>query len=64
MLIIRRLFFGMNESLASGRVGAVLSVLDATPDKAHVKPKQTNGRSLEQIIGEFPGLVEPGVIYQ
>lgn len=62
LLILHGLFFGMAESRACTWVGALLPVLDAALGSAHVRPKRAKGRSLEEIIEEFPELVELGVI--
>jgi hypothetical protein len=40
----------------------LLPALDVTLDKVHVKPKRAKGKCLEEIIKEFPELVELGVI--
>lgn len=62
LLVIHGLFYGMAESRACTWVGTLLPVLDAALGSAHVKPKRARGRSLEEIIAEFPELVELGVI--
>jgi hypothetical protein len=62
LLIIQGLFFGMNESSACEWTGKLLPILDAALGSAHVRPKRAKGRSLEEIIDEFPELVELGVI--
>lgn len=62
LLIVHGLFFGMAESRACEWVGKLLPVLDAALGSAHVRPKRARGRSLEQIIEEFPELVELGVL--
>jgi len=60
--IIQGLFFGMNESAACDWAGKLLPVLDAALGSAHVRPKRAKGRSLEEIIEEFPELEELGVL--
>jgi hypothetical protein len=62
LLIFQGLFFGMNESSACEWTGRLLPVLEASLDSAKVKPKRAKGRSLEEIIDEFPELVDLGVI--
>jgi hypothetical protein len=62
LLILHGLFYGMAESRACTWVGTLLPVLDAALGSAHVRPKRAKGRSLEEIIEEFPELVELGVI--
>jgi len=62
LLIFQGLFFGMNESSACEWAGKLLPILDAALGSAHVRPKRAKGRSLEEIIEDFPELVELGVI--
>lgn len=62
LLTIQGLFFGHGEPTACEWVGKLLPVLDASLGSAHVKPKRARGRSLEEIIAEFPELVELGVL--
>jgi hypothetical protein len=62
LLVIHGLFFGLAESKTCTWVGTLLPVLDAALGSAHVRPKRPKGRSLEEIIEEFPELVELGVI--
>lgn len=62
LLIFQGLFFGMNESAACTWTGKLLPILDEALGSAHVRPKRGKGRSLEEIIDEFPELVELGVI--
>ena len=62
LLIIQGMFFGMAESKACKWVGLLLPVLDSTLNKEHFLPKRTRGRSLEEIIEEFPELVELGIL--
>ena len=54
LLIIQGMFFGMAESKACTWVGVLLPVLDAAMGEIHVRPKRATGRSLEEIIEEFP----------
>jgi hypothetical protein len=62
LLIVQGMFFGMAESKACKWVGILLPVLDAALGKEGLRPKRARGRSLEEIIKEFPELVEMGVI--
>lgn len=62
LLIIQGLFFGVAESRACTWVGTLLPVLDAALGSANVRPKRARGRSLEEIIEEFPELEELGVL--
>ena len=61
LLIIQGMFFGMAESKACKWVGLLLPVLDAALGQSHLRPKRARGRSLEEIIQEFPELKEVGV---
>lgn len=40
----------------------LLPVLDMALESAHVRPKRARGRSLEEVIAEFPELVELGIL--
>jgi hypothetical protein len=62
LLIVQGMFFGMAESRACEWVGVLVPVLDASLERSHVKPKRAKGRSLEEIIEEFPELEELGVL--
>jgi hypothetical protein len=62
LLFVQGLFFGMAESKACKWVGILLPVLDAAMREIHVRPKRATGRSLEEIMGEFPELKELGVL--
>lgn len=62
LLIFQGLFFSMNESAACDWTGKLLPILDEALGSAHVRPKRGKGRSLEEIIEDFPELVELGVI--
>ena len=59
LLIIQGMFFGLAESKACKWVGLLLPVLDASLESVHVKPKRARGRSLEEVLQEFPELREP-----
>ena len=43
-------------------VKILLPVLDSALGSTHVRPKRARGRSLEEIIAEFPELIELGVL--
>jgi len=62
LLFIQGMFFGMAESKACKWVGILLPVLDTAMGEIHVRPKRATGRSLEEIIEEFPELKELGVL--
>jgi hypothetical protein len=62
LLIVQGMFFGLAESKACKWVGILLPVLDTTLDSAHVRPKRLKGKSLEEIIEEFPELKDMGVL--
>jgi DDE superfamily endonuclease/Helix-turn-helix of DDE superfamily endonuclease len=62
LLIVQGMFFGIAESKACTWVGTLLPVLDAAMGEIHVRPKRAKGRSLEEIIEEFPELKELGVL--
>jgi len=62
LLFVQGLFFGMAESKACKWVGILLPVLDAAMGAIPVRPKRATGRSLEEIIADFPELKELGVL--
>src|SRR5947207_15075864 len=62
LLIVQGMFFGIAESKACTWVGTLIPVLDAAMGEIHVRPKRATGRSLEEIIEEFPELKELGVL--
>jgi len=62
LLFVQGMFFGMAESKACKWVSVLLPVLDAAMGDIHVRPKRATGRSLEEIIEEFPDLKELGVL--
>jgi hypothetical protein len=62
LLIVQGMFFGIAESKACKWVGILLPVLDAALGRSHLRPKRAKGRSLEEIIEEFPELKELGVL--
>ena len=62
LLFIQGMFFSMAESKACKWVGVLLPVLDAAMGEMHVRPKRATGRSLEEIIEEFPELKELGIL--
>jgi hypothetical protein len=62
LLIVQGMFFGMAESKACKWVGILLPVLDAAMGEIHVRPQRATGRSLEEIIEEFPELKALGVL--
>lgn len=58
LLIVHGMFFGLVESKACTWVGILLPVLDAALGQIHVRPRRAKGRSLEELIEEFPELKE------
>lgn len=62
LLFVQGMFFGMAESKACTWVKILLPVLDAALEHKHVRPKRATGRTLENIIEEFPELKEIGVL--
>lgn len=62
LLIVQGILFGMAESKACKWVGILLPVLEAALGQSHLRPKRAKGRSLEEIIEEFPELKELGVL--
>lgn len=62
LLVVHGMFYGMAESKACSWVGTLLPVLDAALGARHVRPKRMKGRSLEEIIDEFPELRELGIL--
>lgn len=62
LLFIQGMFFGLAESKACKWVGILLPVVDAALGQSHMRPKRAKGRSLEEIIEEFPELKELGVL--
>lgn len=62
LLIVQGMFFGLVESKACTWVKILLPVLDATLGQLHVRPRRAKGRSLEDILKEFPELKELGVL--
>lgn len=60
--IIQGMMFGMAESRSCTWVDTLLPVLEASLGSAHVLPKRTKGRTLEEVIAEFPELEELGVL--
>lgn len=62
LLFVQGMFFGMAESKACKWVGILLPLLDAALGQSHMRPKRAKGRSLEEIINEFPELKELGVL--
>jgi DDE superfamily endonuclease/Helix-turn-helix of DDE superfamily endonuclease len=62
LLFIQGMFFGIAESKACKWVGILLPVVQAALGQSHMRPKRAKGRSLEEIIEEFPELKELGVL--
>jgi hypothetical protein len=62
LLLVQGMFFGMAESKACKWVGILLPIVAAALGRSHVRPKRAQGRSLEEILQEFPELLEFGVL--
>jgi hypothetical protein len=62
LLFVQGMFFGIAESKACTWVKVLLPVLDAALEQAWLRPKRATGRSLEEIVKEFPELEELGVL--
>lgn len=62
LLFLQGMLFGMAESKACTWVKVLLPVLDAALEQNHVRPKRARGRSVEEIIKEFPELKELGIL--
>jgi hypothetical protein len=61
LMFVQGLFFGFEDSRACEWIQRLLPVLDRACGFAHMKPKRGNGRSLEEILEEFPELAEFGI---
>jgi hypothetical protein len=62
LLCVQGMFFDLAESKACTWVKVLLPVLDGAMGELHARPKRATGRSLEEIIKEFPELKELGVL--
>lgn len=62
LLFVQGMFFGVAESNACTWVKVLLPVLSEALDQNQVRPKRAKGRSLEEIIKEYPELKELGVL--
>lgn len=61
LMVVQGLFFGFEDSRACDWVHRLLPLLDETLGFAHVRPRRSNGRSLEEILIEFPEIRELGI---
>jgi len=61
LMVVQGLFFGFEDSRACEWVGRLLPLLDKTMGYAHSKPRRGHGRSLDEILEEFPELREFGI---
>lgn len=61
LMIVQGLFFGFEDSRACDWVHRLLPLLDETLGFAYMRPKRGRGRSLEEILLEFPELKEFGI---
>jgi DDE superfamily endonuclease/Helix-turn-helix of DDE superfamily endonuclease len=60
LLFVQGILFGMEEYPACRWVKILLPVLDETGGTIHLKPKQAKGKSVEELIEEFPEIKELG----
>lgn len=61
LMFVQGLFFGFEDSRACEWIQRLLPLLDQACGYMHMKPKRGNGRSLEEILLEFPELKEFGI---
>lgn len=61
LMIVQGLFFGFEDSRACHWVHRLLPILDQVMEFTHTRPKRGHGRSLEEILKEFPELKEFGI---
>lgn len=62
LLFVHGLMFNLSESNACFWVHEYLPLLDQALGFAHKRPSRPRGRSLEEIITEFPELIELGIL--
>ena len=62
LLFMQGMLFGISEGKACRWVKILLPVLDAVLEQKHLRPQRAKGRSVEEIIQEFPELKELGVL--
>jgi hypothetical protein len=61
LMIVQGFFFNFEDSRACEWTKRLLPVLDRACDFSRVRPRRENGRSLEEILKEFPELKEFGI---
>lgn len=61
LMIVQGFFFGFEDSRACQWVHRLLPILDTAMGFAHARPKRGNGRSLDEILAEYPELKEFGI---
>lgn len=61
LVIVQGLFFGFEDSRACDWIHRLLPLLDETLGFTHTRPRRANGRSLEEILIEYPELKEFGL---
>jgi len=61
LMIVQGVFFGFEDSRACEWTKRLLPVLDRACGFSHVRPRRENGRSIEEILKEFPELKEFGI---
>ena len=62
LLFMQGMLFGISEGKACSWVKVLLPVLDEALEQKHVRPQRARGRSVEEIIKEFPELKEMGIL--
>jgi hypothetical protein len=62
LLFLQGMLFGISEGKACTWVKVLLPALDAALEQKHVRPQRARGRSLEEIIKEYPELKELGLL--
>lgn len=61
LMIVQGLFFGFEDSRACDWIHRLLPLLDESLGFTHTRPRRENGRSLEEILIEYPELKEFGI---
>ena len=59
---IQGMFFNLSESNACFWIHELLPTLDKSLDYAHAKPNRHQSKGLEEILAEFPELIEMGIL--
>lgn len=61
LMVVQGIFFDFEDSRACQWVHRLLPILDQVTGFAHTRPRRGNGRSLDEILREFPELKEFGI---